>query len=309
MKKYLQTGIAVGLCFSLLLALPSCTMFRTMRENLKKAGEIVIRETPAEQELKNTYAAALDQSLQACEKVESSVSFRVSDVSVPEATGSRDPALLNAAAGQLAALLMQDSPADESQTLTPADAGKSLLPNLKEAPGATLRAERNMATEAETDEKGNEKTDENGDVITRTYIADNLLELYYECYTETVVEEAHTDEDGNEVEAVTERVPAAKADVEAVFGAPRDKAKILAEFDVVKDYLQVRDYTLEYTDSFAKCELDLDLNRLDSVSFEKHMTVTAQVEGVGKLADYGTFTVTFAVNETTAYSFVYPEAA
>lgn len=305
MNNILRKGISVILCVCLVLALSSCTIFKSMRENAEKAKQITILDTPDEQSLAGVYDTALTESLSACEKVDSSVSFQVKDASVSGAAG-KDPALLDAAAGQFTALIMQDSPGSESKTLTAAEAGSSMLANLRDPHGAEIEAHRNEGREAVTDEKGNEQSDENGDIVTRTFISDNLLEMTYRFYTETVVSEAYTDEDGNSVDAVTERKPIDTADIEAVFGAPRDKTEILSEFDAVKDYLQVRDYTLEYTDSFAKCEVDLESNRLTGVTFEKHMTVTADVIGRGSLADYDSFKVSFTVIEASAYEFHYP---
>lgn len=307
MKNYLRTGISVTLCICLILALSSCTIFKSMRENAEKAKQITILDTPAEQSLAALYDSALTESLKVCTKVESSVKYQVKDASVSEGgSAGKDPALLDAAAGQLTSLIMQDAPGSENQTLTSAEAGKTMLANLRDPHGAAIEERRNEGQEAVTDEKGNEQSDENGETVTRTFISDNLLELTYRFYTETVVTEAYTDEDGNNVDAVSERKPIDTADIEAVFGSPRDKAKILSEFDVVKDYLQVRDYTLEYTDSFAKCEVDLESNQLTGVTFEKHMKVSADVIGQGPLADYDSLNVSFTVIETTAYEFHYP---
>lgn len=308
MKQLLRKGLCLALCGGMLLSASACGVIKNIKENARLEAMRAIQDTPDAAVCADLFNKALANSVtKVADDIPESVRFHVHNV---EVTGgdSAELALLADAANQLRDLIMAENPGSSDRTLAPDDLDGTLLRELDGALPLETVPERNYADEKVTDEDGNDVTDENGNVITERVIADNLLELTLRYYRDTVIKEAAEDADGNREEAVTERTVADAAAIEDVFGEARDKDAVLAEFAVVKDYLQVKDYTFKYTDCSVQCELDLDGNLLNHVRFEKNMAVTAQVTGQGPLAEVGDFTVTFDVNEETAYEFHYPIA-
>lgn len=114
---------------------------------------------------------------------------------------------------------------------------------------------------------------------------------------ETTVEETTAEE--------TTRVYADDATIESIFGSLKDKEAVIAQFDCVKDYLVLNDYSIEYADCSVKSEMDLENEQVSFVTFTKNMVVTASVTGVGALEKYGELTVTFNLTQTTNYNFDY----
>lgn len=303
MKKTVQTCLAAALTAALLCSLSACAVFRNIKENAANAGKTEILESPADDTLDEVYAAALKESAGACDKVTKSVSYSVSDPAVSPGSGTKDTGLLNASAGQLAAMIMKNHPGSEKTELAPADLSGSALALVPEGAYLQTVSSRHIQSEAITDEKGNEQTDEQGETVTREFVGDNLLEITFRFYE---APEEKAEGEPAEEETTAEPARADAAAVEAVFGAPADQAAVLREFEAVKAYLQVEDYTFEYTDCFVTAVVDLELNRLISVHMEKNMAVTAGVLGAGPFAECGSFTITLNVNEATDFSFSYP---
>ncbi len=306
MNASLRKGISLLLCLGLAVSLSACSIIRNIKENAAREAETEIFDSPADENAVETYNAALKKTLESCAAVHSDVRFGVRDAEAlsPDETGALT--LLNAASKQLTGLIMAEKPGSESKTLPPDEAADTLRKALDAGDVPGLTTDRNYSSEKVTDEAGNELKDENGEAVTERYISDNQLKLTLRYYTEEVLREAYVDEEGNEVPAETERIPAADALIESVFGEAKDKAAILAQFDAIQDYLQVRDYTVSYTDCSVRGEIDLETGLLTHVTFEKNMSVKASVTGVGSLEKLGDFTVALNVNETTDYGFDFP---
>lgn len=298
MKKFANTCIALALAAALLAGLTGCTMFRNMREYVKNAGNTEILETPADGELVSVYRAALDNSVAACKEISENTTRRVRDPQVSAGSGTKDTALLNASAKQLAALILQSGPGSEKNAYTAADAENSLLYAVLAGQFTQTVSERDRSVSTLEDGNGNAVTDENGEPVTEEMIASNDLRIFFRMYEETPAAEGE--------EAAVHKI-AEDAAIEAVFGAAKDKAEMLAACEAVKDYLQVTDYTFEYQACFVKAALDMETDLISSVTFEKNVDVTARVTGAGPLADCGDFTVTFRLTEQTDYTFSYPE--
>ncbi len=151
-------------------------------------------------------------------------------------------------------------------------------------------ADETVADETVADETVAEETTAEETTAEETTVEETTAE-------ETVAEETTTEE--------TTRIYADDATIESIFGSLKDKEAVKAEFDCVKDYLVLNDYSIEYTDCSVKSEMDLENEQLSFVEFTKNMVVTASVTGVGSLAEYGELTVTFNLTQTTNYSFDY----
>lgn len=297
--------VCVLLAAALLLPLTGCRMLNSIRELALKNANLVILDTPEELSPAGLYLTALDNALAAADSIEEQVSFSVSSPRV--IADENAPALLGEAAKQLADLIMGQDPAPGSakRTLTAADAADTLLRLPADLEPPTVLTERNTVSTPATDDRGNALQDENGNAINETKVSDNLLKLTYGFYTDEPTGE--TDENGD---PVTKRVGADPKLIERVFGPERDRGAVLARLEPLKDYLQIRGYTVDYTetDSAVKCEIDLAENRLNDAAFHRGMTVTAEVTGVGALAAYGDFTVEFRLSEDTVYTAYYPAA-
>ena len=126
---------------------------------------------------------------------------------------------------------------------------------------------------------------------------EETTEAETEAVEETTVEETTAEE--------TTRVYADDATIEGIFGSLKDKEAVIAQFDCVKDYLVLNDYSIEYADCSVKSEMDLENEQVSFVTFTKNMVVTASVTGVGALEKYGELTVTFNLTQTTNYNFDY----
>ena len=303
MNKLLKTGVSLLLCGGMALSLSACSVIRNIKENAAREDAVAILPSPADREAVAAYNAALANALTCDGEVDVSVRFRVRNAKAESDGENAELELLDAAAKQLTSLIMANDPGAADETIPLSQTAGTLLVPLDDSSVLDLSVDRNYTSEKVTDEKGNEQKDENGEAVTERFVSDNRLELTFRYYRDTVVRGETTDADGNTEEAVTDRSFADDGTVETVFGEKRDKEAILAEFDCVKDYLQVNDYTVAYTDCTVKSEIDLDLNLPDSVTFSKNMTVTAEVTGRGSLAALGDFRVTFDVGEETRYVF------
>lgn len=306
MKKTFRTTLAILLILCLALSLSSCSLFKTMREYSKKASEIEILPSPEDAGLYAAFNTALDNSVAQAVKMDSSTSYNVKDTKAENETGSAE--LFSKASGTLNKLILANAPGAQSATAEPASLTGTLLEKFDVASALSYKTSRNTANESVTDEKGEEVTNENGEVLKETVIKDNLATVEFLFYNDTVTEEAHTDEEGNDVAEVTERSFASDADIETVFGSPANKEAVLAEFDAVKDYVKVNDYSFTYDTCKVTAEMDLTAETVSSVSFEKVMLVTASVTGLGALENCGDMTVTFRLIKTDAYSFTFTES-
>ncbi len=309
--KTLKTCVSVLLSAAALCGLGGCRIMADVRENAERLARIEILDTPADLSPGALYAAALENGVNTAAKIEESVSLSVSDPAVTPAKEDA-PALLGEAAKQLASLIMgQDpKPGASSRELTAEEARGCLLFAAVNAKPLDTVPERDMLVENVTDEHGNQRQDEEGNAVTETRVSDNLLRISYRFYIDP--EQPEADENAQESdEAKPPRECADREEILRVFGPERDPEAVYAGFEALKDYLQIRDYTLEYTDtdSSVNAEIDLAENRLNSASFHRDMLVTAEVTGLGALAAYGDFTVTFRLSEDTNYTLHYEETA
>ena len=302
MKKTVRTLVAVMMIAAMCASLCSCNVFRTMRENAEKASKIQIAETPDDEKAIALLQEIVSSSAGIAEEMKETVSY---DAGNPDIfRGDEEAGLLDASAKQLRNLIMESKPGKTEETLTADDLR---LLNKLDAKGALdVTVDRNYGEEKVTDEKGNYVADEDGEIVTRKYISDNILHFTISYYDTKVTETVEKD-DGT-TEDVTEIVPADDATVESVFGEPADKDAVLAAFGAVKDYVLLTDYSVAYTNCRIVADVSLDENIVTHVRFEKHMTVTAQATCQGKLADYGDVTVVFPLTKNIEYSFSYPAA-
>lgn len=300
MKNVVKTVVSVLLILTICLTASSCGVFKSMRENAEKAKNIEIMETPdddtALKYLNEYMKSSVEEALSATE----SISYSADDVQILDKNGEK-AGLLADSAKQLRNFIMAGKPGASDRDVTADDMG--LMQTLDKAGILNFEITRTMASEQVTDEKENPVAGEDGAVLTTQYIADNILHLVLS-YFDTKVTETKTNEDGS-VEETTEIVPADDEAIRKVFGEDADKEAVLAAFDCVKDYVELKDYTVSYNDCRISSDLDLVENVANFVRFEKNMIVTANVAGAGVLADYGELTVTMKLRKTANYSFTF----
>ena len=319
MKKTVKTIISVLLTAMLTLSLASCSIFEAMRENALLAQQFVPEITPEETQIKALFNEWLENSKTNAKEIKENISYSIGNPDVFKAGEEAEAGLLDAAAKQIkdfiktgnpgsAEYLVKGTPADEN--VKTKDLNDTLLFAIDEGFTTDFTFTRNETEEIVTDEKGNEKKDENGEVIKEIKNADNILHLSFNCYEVTNLEgeEFATNEDGEPAEETTYIYKDAE-EIEEVFGAPLDKQEVIKNFDNIKDYINVLDYEIEYTNCRISADADLLTNVLTFVNFQKEMKVTAKAECVGALSSYGEVDIVFTLTQSTNYEFTYDEAA
>ena len=284
MKKVLS----LLLVLTLLFALSSCGMLARIRENAKKNAERELLATPEAAALDETLPAAIEKSFSTAHEVDAAFEISAGDVDV---TGDGDVGLLDQGANMLKTLLLDLVNSSLDVDEKPVSEKDTLLEGYLLSTAADVKLERNTQEEPVTDEKGKEVADEEGQIVTRTVLADNFLKitaLYY-----TVADE------NAEPEALESAV------IEKVFGEARDKAAILEKLKSAENYFKNVDYTFTYAAPEVKLVLDLEAGRLTSAEFRKNVNVTLTAEGAGILEGCGSITVTFPLTDATDYTFDY----
>ncbi|MBQ7639317.1 MAG: hypothetical protein IJS90_10495 [Clostridia bacterium] len=302
MKKIIRPTAFCALCVLLITSLSSCSMIKNVKERARLASQLVIIDSPEDDELAEEFALALKGGLEKCVDITERVSYKINTPDVQSEDGSAS--ILDKTAGILKNMITENSPGSSERTLKASEAGDTLLKNIDEADVLSASSSRHIRSEAVTDENGKEIKDEDGSVLRLDVVSDNILTFTFDFFTENKYTE--TNENGEERE-LTEIVPADAAVIEKYFGPAYDKNAVLSKFDVIKDYLQVGDYNIGYTDSRITAETDMDADELLNVSYVRNFKITADVSGIGQLEHLGDFTVTFTGSETTGYEFNYPQ--
>ncbi len=305
MKKSIKSIISFILLTILVLSFSSCSIFEAMKQNALEASKITIHATPEEAEVISQFNKILELSKKEAKEITENISYSASTPDVLK--DGEEAGILDSAAGQLKSFIMSANPGSETNVIDAA-ASDTLLNAIDESFVLDFNFSRNMTTETVTDEKGNEAHDEEGNVITEEKISDNILHLTIEYFDETALDgtEYATEENGEPAEETTV-VYSDVATIESVFGSLKEKEAVLKNFENVKDYIVVSDYSVEYTDCSVTSDLDLDAQNVSYVNFRKNMVVTAEVEGVGSLAEYGKLQVVFNLTQNVNYTFSYEE--
>ncbi|MBO5396806.1 MAG: hypothetical protein J6A97_07975 [Clostridia bacterium] len=305
MKKSIKTVISFVLITLLALSFSSCSVFQSMRENALNASQTTIYATPEKDQIISEYNSLLALSLMDATEIKENVSYSAGKPDVFKA--GEEAGVLDAAANQLKNFIMSANPGSASTVLE--EGADSLLKSLDEAAVLNFDFTRNIATENVTDAKGNEAKDEDGNVITETRISDNILHLTFNFFaTEPLTGEGVTNENGEADTEATTTIYAETATIESIFGSLKDKEAVLKNFENIKDYIVVSDYEIAYENCIITSDADLEEGRLNFVSFQKNMKVTAKAEGVGALAEYGEIEVVFNLTLNTNYEFSYAAA-
>ncbi len=302
MKKTFKTIISFALVALLVLSLSSCSIFEAMRQNALEAAQTTIYATPEEEQIIAEFNNLLAASKQEAVSINENVSYSTGTPDV--LVGGEEAGLLDASAKQLKTFIMSAKPGSTSTTLETTEG--TLLNAVNDAFVLDFTFTRNIASENVTNEKGENVTDDDGNNVTEQYISDNILHLTFNYFENQVIENAEpeTNEDGTEIEETTV-LYATNETIEGVFGSLKDKEAVLANFESVKDYITVSDYSIEYTNCSITSDADLEEGRIDFINFTKNMKVTATATGVGALEQYGEFEVVFDLTQTTSYEFDY----
>ena len=305
MKKSFKTVISFMLITLLVISFSSCSIFESMRENALNASQTKIYATPEEEQIIAEFNELLAASLDKATEIKENESYSAGNPDIYK--DGEDAGILDAAAKQLKTFIMSAKPGNTSTVIE--KGADSLLNAIDEAAVLKFTFSRNMASENVTDAKGENVTNDDGTVVTETKISDNILHLAFNYFAEAdVLGEGVTNEDGDNIVETT-MVYAETATIESVFGTLKDKEVVLANFDVIKDYIVVSDYEIAYENCLITADADLEEGVLNFVNFQKNMKVTAKAECVGALAEYGEIEIVFNLTLNTNYEFSYDDEA
>lgn len=307
MKKILKTSTAVIVTVSMVLSLSSCSLFRTMRENAEKAAQIEILDSPEEENILSSYNKIESEAVINASEIKENISY---SAGTPEITKDGEKAgILAASAKQLKKLIMDGKPGKSSRVLENGAEG-TLLGVI--APTSVFESfcDRNISRENATDEKGNERADENGNVITVERVSDNTAHFRFEYFDIKNSDGSDFVEPENKNEIQEESTKVIYSDdneIKAVFGEDEDKQVVLDNFDCISDFIKIKNYDIEYKKCTVSADADLRTGEMFFVKYDKNMTVTVEAEGVGELSSYGDLQIVLDVTKTVNYEFSYPE--
>ena len=300
MKKTIRSVLSALLIMLMLLSLCSCNVFKTMRENAEASKNMTILETPEDGVLLGLLADYSANSVEKAISATESISYSAGNPDIFGADGE-EAGLLDASAKQLRDLIKKGKPGSSSRDITADDIG--LLAVIKTCTPVSVDSVRPVAERTVTLENGDPVTNDDGTEKKEEYFPDNNLNVTFNFFDTKVVDTVEND-DGEQQE-VTEIVPPDAAAIKEVFGEDADKEAVIAAFECIADYIELKDYEIEYSDCKISSVLDLDEEIVNYVKFEKNMNITAKAEGKGVFADYGELTICFRLTKTTDYSFTH----
>lgn len=143
-----------------------------------------------------------------------------------------------------------------------------------------------------TNEDGEVQHYENGDVVSKSYVCDNKLNVTLSFLAEQDPEN---------------KAPAfADADViNKYFTNTVDKDYVLTELAKVNTAVAVEDYSVQYRDCTVFITIDMETEQLLTMNFSKNAFVTFDAQGVGSFADLGAFKIAFNFNDSVNCTFNY----
>lgn len=320
MKKYFASVLAVFMVLSVAVCLSSCDWFEEEEETTVK-----IFDTPDSE----NYLAIVNNGISEILadkpefKYDSSVSVGGIDAKRPEGSnGSSDLGTLNSAADYVKNLIMKNKPFNTASITIPSGTPMSngLVLNdrtfsdedvyLTEIDAADFFAitdseekARNWGTENATDAEGKTITNNQGDVETVLFLADNNL-LVNIAFNDVIEEK---DEQGKVIKS-TAVAPKAST-IEKYFGKPESAEAISAQLNKTSDYLLFSNYTYEYADCSLSLVIDLTTGHITTMAFTKSMNITIPVTGTGTFASIGDAQLTMKTTETSSFAINWAAAA
>ena len=310
MKKTLKSVVAVLLTAAILYAFCSCSLFSSIRKRVEEANNTTLAATPEEKEVVDHFNGLLSNSVDRAEKINEKIEYKFSGLNIKEADGS-DAGALGKSAGMLKKLVAEKKPGKAERTIEDKNISDTLLSEVEADKLLDFDFSRNTRVVNVTDEAGKEVANDNGENVTEILITDNILKTVFKYFKDVADKDATTSEpaEGETAAEPTTRVLADDGVINEVFGDAADKAEVLANFDCIKEYVSVVDYTVTNGSCEIRSDIDLVASDLSDIVFFRPMTVTATVKGVGALEKYGELTVTVELEKTVSYSFVYPAEA
>lgn len=342
MKKSLKAVFSFITVTVLVLSLASCSLIESMQSALNAAPPAIL-DTPSEDVVVAEFNKYITNSLGGAVKITENISYSAGSPDIFK--DGEEAGVLDAGANQLKNFIMSGNPGSEYFVIkdtdnTDPDAQKkdvtdTLLKGFDSALILSLDFSRNIVTENVTDENEKEVTEivtnENGEkenvVLTTQFENDNTLHLTFNYFESILAEEADSLADASEetteaVEETTETeeetaeeenaepetviVYADDTDIENVFGSLKNKEDVIKNFDNIKDYIKVLDYSVEYEACKVTADADISEETVSFINFEKNMKVTVKAEGVGSLASYGEIEIVFTLSKSVNYEFTYP---
>ena len=295
MKKTLKSVVAVLLTAAILYAFCSCSLFSSIRKRVEEANNTTLAATPEEKEVVDHFNGLLSNSVDRAEKINEKI----------------DAGALGKSAGMLKKLVAEKKPGKAERTIEDKNISDTLLSEVEADKLLDFDFSRNTRVVNVTDEAGKEVANDNGENVTEIRITDNILKTVFKYFKDVADKDATTSEpaEGETAAEPTTRVLADDGVINEVFGDAADKAEVLANFDCIKEYVSVVDYTITNGSCEIRSDIDLVASDLSDIVFFRPMTVTATVKGVGALEKYGELTVTVELEKTVSYSFVYSAEA
>lgn len=338
MKKTFRTIISFISVALILVSFSSCTLIEAMKNGALQAGETTIYASPEADKIVAEFNGYLENSKTTAVKITENISYSAGGPDVFKA--GEEAGILDAAANQLKNFIMSANPGSESKEIAKDD-DNNLLNKLDEASVLKFDFTRNTVTENVTNEESENVTDEENNPVTEIKVSDNVIHLTFNYFdyvpvtdeapsaeadtasqetdtaeaeteetteAETEATDAETEEEAETEAEETTLIVVDDATIESVFGTNKDKQIVLANFDCIKEYIVVKDYKITYTNCVITADANIETETLSFVNFQKNMTVTATVEGVGALASYGEMEIVFDLTMNTRYEFTYEEA-
>ncbi|MBQ6862698.1 MAG: hypothetical protein IJO14_00525 [Clostridia bacterium] len=176
--------------------------------------------------------------------------------------------------------------------------------NVTNEEGETFAHEED-ATKYQFDEDGNELLDqpvtnddgtvqiyENGDMVSKSFVCDNKLNVTLSFLAEQDPEN-------------TAPVFADADVISKYFTNTVDKEYVLTELEKVSSAIVVSDYAVDYLDCNVFITLDMETEQILSMRFTKNAFVTFDAQGAGSFADLGDFKLAFTFTDTVECAFDY----
>ncbi len=329
MKKIISVSLAMLLAAGMLFSLVGCTNEPTEEEPTTVFERM---ETVSEDNVVSYINELITKTNAAAPVINVSENFNVSDTMAltnedyelylqgAERTGDTNLETLDDTLGFIKTYLMKgfSAPAPEFTEVTAideADVAEVVNYNIYTARNWTSENVTNEegesyayeedATKYRFDEDGNELLDEpvtnedgeaeiyeTGDIVSKSYVCDNKLNV-------TLSFLAKQDEES------AAPVFADAAIINKYFTNTVDKDYVLSELAKVNTAVAVSDYSVEYLDCTIFFNVDMETEQILSMTLTKNAFVTFDAQGEGSFADLGEFKLAFTFRDTVNLSFDY----
>ena len=330
MKKIIAVSLAMLLSLGMLFSFSACT--DTTADNEEPTTVFNRMETVAEENVVSYLNTLIEKTNDAAPVINVNESFGINDAKAlskedykrylngEELVGNNALDTLGDTLGFVKTYLLNafSAPVPEIKSVTAIDetdvaeivnyniysARNWTSENVTNEEGETYAHEED-ATKYEFDEDGNELTDqpvtnedgevqiyENGDMVSKSYVCDNKLNVTLSFYNK-----------GEEESAAP--VFADAQIIGKYFPNTVDKDYVLTELAKVNSAIEVSDYSVEYLDCTIFFTVDMETEQILTMRLVKNAFVTFDAEGAGSFADLEDFNIIFRFTDTVECTFDY----